>query len=122
MDMLKRFLLVVVIMLLAAPALAAYSYVIEDLPLMPGMAEKSDTAIVFENPGARVLETTLKIKASPEAVAKFYSETLPQLGWTENSPRRFIRESEELEISMERAGEDTVVCISVAPLSGEAPE
>ena len=58
--MLKRaFIISGFILLASLPAVAASSYstIIEDLPLMPGMVEKTDDAVIFDKPGGRIVET-----------------------------------------------------------------
>ena len=82
--------LVLGLLLLAAPA-AAQSFVdgIDDLPLMPGLAQTGDSS-VFDSPQGRVL---------PGAVAAFYARTLSELGWRRAaSGAVFLREGEKLAI------------------------
>lgn len=79
-------------------AAAEFSTVIEDLPLMPGMVEKAEAAIVFDKPGGRIVETTAQSAATPAAVKNFYAAALPPLGWTA-VPGGYIRTGEKLTIT-----------------------
>ena len=106
--------------LISLPAFAmgtGYSAVIEDLPLMSGMVEKADDAIVFDKPGGRIIETNIETPASPSEIEKFYAEALPSLGWKDLSPEGFIREDETLNISIEQKGRIALVHFSLTPTS-----
>ena len=90
-------------MLIAPPALAApaaYSTVIEDLPLMPGMVEKTADAVVFDKPGGRIVETVAESRASETEIRGFYAETLPSLGWEALSPSAYGRDDEALTLDI----------------------
>lgn len=95
----KRFALILGFLVLAATAQAAdYSSAIEDLPLMPGMSEVTENAVVFDNPGGRIVETDVVTSAAPDVVSGFYQSALPQLGWTAASATVFTRAGEKLTI------------------------
>ncbi len=70
--------------------------VIEDLPLMPGFVEDSDSALKFETEAGRIAEITASGAGTISAVIDFYSRTLPQLGWRLETPTRYRREGEIL--------------------------
>ena len=69
---------------------------IEDLPLMTGLTEEKDSAILFESPSGRIAESIAVGKISKRAVYKFYKEVLPQFGWNTDSDKWFWREEEIL--------------------------
>ncbi|MCQ2914667.1 MAG: hypothetical protein MJ247_05685 [Alphaproteobacteria bacterium] len=78
----------------------------EDLPIMPGLHHSDNQSIHFDTPGGRIVEVGLEGEDSKGSeVFKFYSETLPQLGWKlkENNKKRFTftREDEELIFTVE---------------------
>jgi hypothetical protein len=81
---------------------------LEDLPLMEGLAEDRAAALVFDKPDGRLVDAYAFGPVEPEAVAAFYRETLPQLGWRAIGPLVFEREGEELSIATE-AGEGGVL-------------
>jgi hypothetical protein len=91
--------LVLGLLLLAAPA-AAQSFVdgIDDLPLMPGLAQTGDSS-VFDSPQGRVVEALAEGRVLPGVVAAFYARTLSELGWRRAaSGAVFLREGEKLAI------------------------
>ncbi len=57
-----------------------------DLPLMPGLTEDQAASFLFDKPAGRILAARV-LAGSPGAcveaaeVRRFYSTTLPQLGW-----------------------------------------
>jgi len=90
---------------------AGHAYVggIPDLPLMPGLQELPDSGLVFDKPGGRIVEAFAQGSMTPEAVAAFYEETLPQLGWRHEGRGAYLREGERLELGVGReAGRTTV--------------
>ena len=81
-----------------------------DVPLMAGLAEQTEQALVFEVPGGRVIEVIAIGRASGPSIQQFYRETLPQLGWQplkqDEGQETFRREGEVLmlEITADQAG------------------
>ncbi len=84
-----------------APSLPAPSFlsVIDDVPLMPGLAERRDAAVVFDKPEGRIVETEATGRLVRAEVLKFYAASLPQLGWQARGEGRFLRDREELALS-----------------------
>jgi len=109
-------------MLLAGAALAAddeprQAFVggLEDLPLMDGLAEDRAAALVFDKPSGRLVDAYAFGPVAPEAVASFYRETLPQLGWRVVGPLVFEREGEQLSIATEASEGGVLVRFHLAP-------
>ena len=84
---------------------------IRDLPLMPGLEEREEAAIVFDHEGGRVTTALASGPVEPAAIRRFYRLTLPPLGWVPECaeprcppPDRYRREGEalELELAVER--------------------
>ncbi len=104
-----------------APAYSADGFlsVADDVPLMPGLSEKTDEATVFDKPGGRIVETAAQESArgrlDRQAVLAFYGQTLPQLGWQAASASRFIREGEALTLTLESRGGLLTVRFEIAP-------
>ncbi|NQW01869.1 MAG: hypothetical protein HQ483_19345 [Rhodospirillales bacterium] len=75
---------------------------IEDLPVMPGLVEKTDSALSFETASGRIVEIAVSGPVTATAVADYYRRTLPQLGWTllSASASAFAREQEVLVIDI----------------------
>jgi len=89
---------------------------IEDLPVMPGLAEIADAGLIFDKPSGRIVEAYAQGEVGEQAVLDFYQETLPQLGWLSQAGNRFAREGEELTLQV-RASETggVVVMFRLAP-------
>lgn len=104
--------------LLSLPAFAlqtGYSGIIEDLPLMPGMVERSDEAVVFDKPGGRIVETQANSYASAADIERFYAGTLPPLGWKTLSSSEFSRDNERLKLRIEQKENNSVVYFTLTP-------
>ncbi|MBF0373797.1 MAG: hypothetical protein HQL39_10305 [Alphaproteobacteria bacterium] len=111
--------LVLALFLLAAPHGAGagqFLAAVEDLPLMPGLAETAEGSLVFETPQGRIIEASAEGRLKPEAVQSFYDATLPQLGWQPVGSGFFRREGEVLTVTVGGAGGGRVlVHFSVLP-------
>jgi hypothetical protein len=96
----------------AAPALAQeYLSGHEDLPLLAGLHQDPDSVTVFDAPQGRIVETFAQTREPAKAVLAAYAETLPQMGWTRQSPARYVRGAETLVFEVVDAGPPTVVRI-----------
>ena len=108
--------LATVVGLLAAQSAAAETAFIaglNDVPLMPGLTPLGET-LVFDKPGGRIAEATFTGRASPDAVAKFYADTLPQLGWRAAGRNHYLRDHEELTLYV-RADSQATLRVVVQP-------
>jgi hypothetical protein len=117
-------ILIALIGVLLSPAilLAAPKFVpgLNDLPLMPGLAVKSETPVMFDTPGGRIIEVFAAGKISGPRIRRFYLETLPQLGWQASRKTgqniEFRRDKELLKIEISDDNKGTrVVRFSVVP-------
>jgi len=88
---------------------------VEDLPLMPGLAEVSDAGVVFDKPGGRIVEAYAEGAVGRAEVIGFYRQTLPQLGWHAVGDTAFRREGERLEIVILGGDGDLVVRFTLQP-------
>ena len=80
----------------------------DDVPLLEGMNQITQDDVSFGNEETRLLEAYFSTRTLNFAdVAKFYSESLPQLGWIYQGNRGnnllFYREGETLEVVKESA-------------------
>jgi len=67
-----------------------FSAYIDDLPIMPGLAE-SDEGYVFDLfEGGRMAEARLWGEAEPAVVRGFYAATLAQLGWKASQSEPYV--------------------------------
>jgi hypothetical protein len=104
----------------ARPGLAngAADYVagIGDLPLMEGLVEDPDAAIIYDKPEGRIVEAVAHGDVAADEVETFYRTTLVQLGWqTTGDNLTFAREDEVLVISVEESNGAATVSFSLAP-------
>lgn len=101
------------------PALAEHRQAfvggLEDLPLMDGLAEDRAAGLVFDKPDGRLVDAYASGPIAPEAVAAFYRETLPELGWRVVGPLVFERDGERLSIETEAAAGEVLVRFHLAP-------
>ena len=104
----------------AAGAQAAFFATVSDLPLMPGLTESAETALVFDKPSGRIVEVAATGAVSATTVRSFYGETLPQLGWVADGTR-FLREGEVLTLAVKESAVGVTVRFSIAPATPGAP-
>ncbi len=106
--------------LLAAGARAqGYLAALEDVPLMPGLAEVQSAGVEFEAATGRIVEAlatgTKRPGVDRGAVLAFYGATLPSLGWRPVNPASFVREAEVLELAVEETPERVTVRFGLRP-------
>jgi hypothetical protein len=90
----------VLVFLLAASAARAEGFVggTDDVPLMDGLTEVEGAGTVFDNASGRIVEAFASGDMDAATVARFYEDTLPQLGWRAEGDGGFTREGEHLAI------------------------
>ncbi|CCQ75738.1 hypothetical protein [Magnetospira sp. QH-2] len=100
-----RILTVLTILFVGFSARAeSFLSILDDVPLMPGLSEQADAGMVFDSPQGRLAETHASGPVTADAVAAFYDQTLPQLGWARQGPNLFLREGESLHLMTESTG------------------
>ena len=75
---------------------AQFVSVIEDLPLMPGLAEDTDAAMAFDSAAGRIVEARATGDIGASLVEAFYAKALPQLGWEKQTDGGYVRGDERL--------------------------
>jgi len=73
---------------------------IEDFPLMSGLSELPDATLIFDSPSGRFVEAYAVGRVTQTEMARFYSASLPQLGWLAINVSSYQREGEVLEIQI----------------------
>lgn len=95
-----------------------FTNVIDDLPLMPGLQLVEDEDVLFDEPGAgRIAETNAIGPVAIDDVYKFYSHSLPHLGWKALDARSYERGGERLHIDAQTNEKITTVRFTVKPVS-----
>lgn len=95
--------------------------ILEDMPLMPGLTEIAEGALIFDKPGGRIIESrAISETMAPQSVRAFYATTLPQLGWrplagTATDTALFEREQERLSLKVARDEGITLLEMMVSP-------
>lgn len=110
MNRIYRFVIFLSFLMSSTNALAA-AFVdgLEDIPLMKEMTQVQKDTISFGNEESRFVEAYLtSSRIGFKSVERFYTNTLPQLGWTYQGKRGndtliFYRDSEMMEIVKEAA-------------------
>lgn len=107
------------------PAGTGFVAGLSDVPVMPGLSAGGDQPLVFDKPGARIVESVLAGPVAQRAVLSFYNQTLPQLGWAiagrngagrgAGHEARFQREGEELSVDVREGGGRTTVHFRLSP-------
>jgi hypothetical protein len=88
-----------------------------DLPLMPGLTEDADNAMVFDSQEGRLAQFTARGKVAADKIKQFYADTLPQLGWEAQGSGRFVREKEQLRLIVKQTPKgDSEARFELAPL------
>ncbi len=111
----KHLLRICVAILALASAAHAQTYVagIDDLPLMPGLADQD--GFVFDKPEGRIVETVAVGAMRPQAVAEYYAKVLPQLGWRPAPDGSYMRDNERLRIAAREDGARVTVQFTLSP-------
>lgn len=116
-----RLLTLLCVCLVAVPAAAGGGRFISnmpDVPLMAGLEEMPQIAVIFDTPEGRVTQAFLESRGPTQAqIARFYADTLPQLGWGPAGAGRWTRRSEALALSFTQpeARQGLVVTIRIVP-------
>lgn len=100
--------LTALILAIALPARAEFMTYLEDLPLMPGLKERSDDSVVFHSQPARLADVATEGAVTIEQVRRFYLASLPQLGWSIEPDDTFYREQEALTLEFKSTSPLTV--------------
>ena len=83
-----------------------------DIPIAKGLEIISDEEVEFDSSAGSFASSTYQSKNSIESIKKFYSETLPQMGWdlTEfsNHSSTFKRENQTLRIEFSKSQKQTL--------------
>lgn len=99
--------------LMARPGAA--ERMVEDLPLMQGLNELTERRTVFNSASGRIAEIVAQGKVAAAAVAKFYADTLPQLGWEKAPGGSYRRGDEVLKIEIAEGADGVTVRFAIAP-------
>jgi hypothetical protein len=111
---------IVLMAVFAAPfkvfAKEAYFEALYDIPIMPGLEEMKDQAMLFDKPDGKIASVVAISKTlKPKEVDGFYNATLPPLGWEKMGPKSYIRGAEKLELRIEENPPFTILYLGISP-------
>lgn len=119
--MMRFFVLILALAAFSAPVRAAagetaFFETLYDVPVMPGLAEMPDRALVFDKPEGRFAQAGAAGKGVTEqGIRAFYAASLPQLGWQAAGGDSYIREGEKLVLSVGSEGAWRVARFTLSP-------
>ena len=125
-NIVKNQFKILIFVLLASFSLATSVYAFKtqfftsviDLPLMSGFVELEDSAVIFDKPSGRIVETIATGTASKEKAMNFYLQSLPQLGWEAIGEGRYVREDELLKLEFSKNADKTTIHVTLTPTKG----
>lgn len=87
-----------------------------DVPVMPGLEEVREQAMLFDKPDGRIASVVAASESlDPVKIMRFYDELLPQLGWKKIAKNQYVRGRDRLEMDLERHPPLTVVHFTLSP-------
>lgn len=87
-----------------------------DVPVMDGLEELKDQAVLFDKPDGKIASVTAASKSlSVNAIEGFYAQTLPQMGWKKTNHNQYIRAHEQLTMDIRVQKPLTIVQFTLAP-------
>lgn len=110
------FLLFAMPVLAAAETKPAFFEALYDVPVMPGLSEFKDQAMLFDKPNGRIASVVAgSEKLKPADVSRFYNETMPQMGWQKTSENQYVRGHDRLVIEVVSKPPLTIAHFTLSP-------
>ncbi len=101
----------------AARAADAYFEALYDVPIMTGLEEVKEQAMLFDKPGGRIASVVAVSKTvDAKDIQGFYDSSLPQLGWKKMAENQYVRDEDRLVLELVRRPPVTVVHFTLSPL------
>lgn len=87
-----------------------------DIPVMPGLEELKDQAMLFDKPDGRIASVVAASRRLGRAeITAFYDEVLPQLGWKKTLKNQYVRGGDRLQMDVMEAPPLTAVHFTLSP-------
>lgn len=90
----------------------------EDVPLYQGLTVQAngDEDVVFDTPAGEivVVESTGDVRKQSD-IRRFYEVTLPALGWEKTGDLTFVRDDQQLEMTIMPKGKTVLVRFEITP-------
>lgn len=115
------FLLLILCMALSGAAMAeskpVFFEALYDVPVMPGLEEAKDQAMLFDKPDGRIASVVaVSENLSAGEVSRFYADSLPQLGWKKTSENQYVRDKDQLYMEVVKKPPLTIVHFTLQPV------
>lgn len=94
---------------------AVFLSALNDVPLMVGLDESIDSTVYFDTPAGRIVEVFAEGDVRKDRILSYYKESLPPLGWKFRQKNSYVREGEDLSISVKMDGKIAVVRFALSP-------
>jgi hypothetical protein len=87
-----------------------------DVPVMPGLEEVKEQAMLFDKPDGRIASVVAASKSlNASDISRFYDESLPQLGWKKTAQNQYVRGVDRLVMDLTKSPPLTVVHFTLSP-------
>ena len=88
----------------------------EDIPLYRGLKVYGEAPAIYDSLSGRVIDATyFKLETTTFDVEKFYALTLSQLGWVKLASGLYLRDEEQLEITIDEQDGGVIVHFVLSP-------
>lgn len=119
----RFWLLTALFLVLAAPLRAEeprFFSELNDIPLMPGLYELTEDAMVFDKPEGRIVTSAAASETENiNEIKAFYDSVLPQLGWVRqgvvDGAQAYVRQGETLTLRVARENAVNTLKLMVSP-------
>lgn len=121
--MIRLWLLCLMLLVLSAgmamaqnPKQPVFFEALYDVPVMPGLEEVKDQAMLFDKPDGRIASVVAASKSlNASDISRFYDESLPQLGWKKTAQNQYVRGVDRLVMDLTKSPPLTVVHFTLSP-------
>lgn len=87
-----------------------------DVPVMSGLQEIGDQALLFDKPSGRIASVVaVSDHLTSTEIVEFYARTLPQLGWKKINKNQYVRDESTLFLDLVERPPLVVVQFSLFP-------
>lgn len=102
---------------------AAFFEALYDVPVMAGLEELKDQAMLFDKPDGRIASVVAASKSlKPGQVTAFYAAALPQLGWKKQTDNQYVRGEDVLYMEVVAKPPLTVIHFTLSPVKPAVPK
>ncbi|MEE2661517.1 MAG: hypothetical protein VYB39_00685 [Pseudomonadota bacterium] len=89
---------------------------IEDLPIAPGMEEVDPGSLFFQSSSGRIVVAVASGEEKISVIRRFYTKSLPPLGWNFIQKGIYRRNSETLKLRFHQASGKVSIYLHIVPI------